>query len=156
MEGIADELAAHRFFARLPAGLRAELAGCANNAVFHTDQRLVSEGDVAEVFYAIRSGRVAVGSRPPSGSLKLVQTLHSGDVLGWSWLIPPYRWRFDAVAMEPVRAIELHAACVRSYLERHPQAGFDVAIGVAGVMAERLESARLRLMDLYGGDAARG
>lgn len=154
MQHIADELAEHRFFASLPADLTKRLAGCANNAVFQPGERLISEGGVADMFYAIRSGRVAVGVRPPAGSLALIETLHSGDVLGWSWLVPPHRWRFDAVAIEPVRAIQLHAACVRTYLAEHPEAGYAVATGIASVMAERLESSRLRLLDLYGGGRA--
>lgn len=154
VEHIADELDAHRFFAHFPAELRHRLAGCANNVVFDAEQRLITEGGVADRFYAIRAGRVAVGVRKPSGSLALIQTLHSGDILGWSWLLPPHRWRFDAIAMETVRAIELHAHCVRTYLEEHPRAGYDVAVAVAGVMEERLESARLRLLDLYGDGGA--
>ena len=154
MQHIADELAAHRFFAHLPAELREQLAGCAGNAVFQTGARLISEGGAADSFYAIRSGRVAVGTRPPNGALALVETLHSGDVLGWSWLLPPHRWRFDAIAIEPVHAIQLHAACVLTYLDAHPEAGYEVALGVAGIMAERLESARLRLLDLYGSGRA--
>ena len=150
MQSIADELAAHRFFAHLPAELREQLAGCANNIAVETGTRLISEGGAADTFYAIRSGRVAVGSRPPNGALALIETLHSGDVLGWSWLLPPHRWRFDAIAVEPVRAIQLHAPCVRAYLDAHPEAGYEVALRVAGIMAERLESARLRLLDLYG------
>ena len=154
MQHIADELAEHRFFAGLPVELTTRLADCASNIVFHGGERLVSEGGVADTFFAIRSGRVAVGVRPPAGSLALIETLHSGDLLGWSWLLPPHRWRFDAVAIEPVRAIQLHAACVRTYLTEHPEAGYAVAIGIAGVMAERLESSRLRLLDLYGGGHA--
>lgn len=150
MQHVGDELDRHRFFSHLPDELRRRLAGCANNVVFTTDRRLITEGGVADRFYAIRSGRVAVGVRRPNGSLALVQTLHAGDILGWSWLLPRHRWRFDAVAIETVHAIELDADCVRTYLSEHPQAGYDVAVAIAGVMEERLESARLRLLDLYG------
>jgi len=154
VQHIADELTEHRFFASLPADLTKRLADCANNVVVQQGERLITEGGVADTFYAIRSGRVAVGVRPPAGALAIVETLHSGDLLGWSWLVPPHRWRFDAVAIEPVRAIQLHAACVRTYLTEHPEAGYAVATGIASVMAERLESARLRLLDLYGSGRA--
>jgi len=150
MRHISDELAEHRFFARLPDELRVRLADCANNVVFDTGRQLLKEGAPADSFFAVRAGRVAVGIRTPNRGLALIETLHTGDILGWSWLFPPYRWHFDAVAIEPVRAIELHAECIRSYLEGRPQAGFDLVLGVAAVMEERLESARLRLLDLYG------
>ena len=150
VQHVADELAAHRFFARLPDDLRTRLADCANNVAFAAEQRLLSEGAPAGSFFAIRSGRVAVGIRTPNRGLAVIETLHAGDLLGWSWLFPPYRWHFDAVALEPVRAVELHAPCIRSYVEEHPRAGYDLVRGIAEVMEERLESARLRLLDLYG------
>ena len=149
---VSDELAEHRFFVRLGDDLRARLADCTNNVVYAADQELLREGAVANSFFAIRSGRVAVGIRKPNQGLVVIETLHAGDLLGWSWLFPPHRWHFDAVAIEPVRAIELHAECIRSYIGAHPAAGFELVRGIAEVMEERLESARLRLLDLYGSD----
>lgn len=151
MRHVADELAGHRFFARLPEDLRTRLADCANNVVFAAEQRLLAEGAPASSFFAIRSGRVAVGIRTPNRGLAVIETLHAGDILGWSWLFAPYRWHFEAVAVEPVRAVELHAECIRRYVEEHPRAGWDLVRGIAEDMEERLESARLRLIDLYGG-----
>jgi CRP/FNR family transcriptional regulator, cyclic AMP receptor protein len=154
---VADELAEHRFFSRLPQDLRERLADCAHNVVFDTGGQVLREGLPADSFFAIRAGRVAVGVRAPNGGLGLIETLHAGDILGWSWLFPPYRWHFDAVAIEPVRAVELHADCIRAYLAEHPQAGYELVRSIAEVMEERLESARMRLLDLYGrGDDAHG
>ena len=147
---ISDLLVDHRFFQPLPDELRERLARCSELVTFGTGENLLTEGAQANSFFAIRSGRVAVGVHTPNRGLAVIETLHPGDIVGWSWLFPPYRWHFDAVALEPVKAVELHAECIRSYLDADPRAGYELVRGIAGVMQERIESARLRLIDLYG------
>ncbi|MGV1037205.1 MAG: cyclic nucleotide-binding domain-containing protein [Candidatus Nanopelagicales bacterium] len=147
---IDEVLAGHRFFAPLPQEFRGRLAGCSRLIEFEEGEHLVSAGSAANSFFAIRSGRVAIGIQTPNRGLAVIETLHAGDIVGWSWLFPPFRWHFDAVAVRPVRAVELNAQCIRSYLDENPQAGFELVCGLASVMEERLESARMRLIDLYG------
>lgn len=151
---LAEELAAHRFFEVFPDELRNRLAGCANNVVFAAGETLCTEGTPAKSFYAIRSGRVNVGVHVPNKGLVTLETLQTGDIMGWSWVLPPYRWHFDAVAAEPVRAIELHSDCLLPYLDENPAAGYRLISEVAKIMEERLESARIRLLDLFGRDDA--
>lgn len=150
LTSLAEELADHRFFQQLPVAVRARLAECANNVVFEPGAEIVSEGSAADTFLAVRSGRVAVGFRTPARGLAVTETLHGGDVLGWSWLFAPYRWQFDAIALERVHAVELHANCIRSYLDQNPGTGFDLVRDAARAMGEQLHAARLRLIDLYG------
>lgn len=155
--GVADdrikqELASHRFFRSLPEELRDRLAGCGEFVSFDKETEILTEGAPANSFFAIRSGRVAIGVHTPNRGLVTIETLHSGDIAGWSWLFPPYRCHLDAVALEPVEAIELHAQCIRSYVDEDPKAGLLLVNAIAAVMEERLESARMRLVDLYGGD----
>ncbi|MGC9960946.1 MAG: cyclic nucleotide-binding domain-containing protein [Acidimicrobiales bacterium] len=149
---IAEELAEHRFFALFPEDLRRRLAECANNVVFDTGAALCTEGTPAKSFFAIRAGRVNVGVHVPSKGLVSLETLQTGDILGWSWVVPPYVWHFDAVAVEHVRAVELHADCLLPYLEENPAAGYRLMTEVAKIMEERLESTRIRLLDLFGDD----
>ena len=117
---MAEELAGHRFFELFPDDLRVRLAQCANNVVFDAGATLCTEGTSAKSFFAIRSGRVNVGVHVPSKGLVSLETLQTGDILGWSWVVPPYVWHFDAVAVEQVRAVELHADCLLPYLEENP------------------------------------
>ena len=147
---INDLLVGHRFFQPLPDELRERLAGCSELVTFKAGENLLTEGAQANSFFAIRSGRVAVGVHTPNRGLAVIETLHPGDIVGWSWLFQLHRWRFDAVALEPVRAVELHAACIRSYLDSDPRAGYELVCAIAAVMHERIESARFRLIDLYG------
>ncbi len=151
---LAEELATHRFFEAFPEDLRRRLAQCANNVVFDAGAVLCTEGTPAKSFFALRAGRVNVGVYVPSKGLVTLETLQSGDIMGWSWVLPPYRWHFDAVAVEQVRAVELHADCLLPYFEENPAAGYHLMTAVARIMEERLESARIRLLDLFGREDA--
>ncbi len=147
---IAEELEHQRFFRELSPDMRGRLSGCAERVQFDKDVPILTEGGPADSFFVILGGRVAVGVHTPERGLAVIETLQAGDVLGWSWLFKPYRWNFDAVSIRPVRAIEFNAPCIRSYLEANPKAAFELVTGIAGVMEDRLQSARMRLIDLYG------
>ena len=91
------------------------LVGCASNVRFETGQFILREGEEANSFYLLRQGKAALEIHAPGRGPISIQTLGAGEVLGWSWLVPPYRWRFDARATELTRAIALTAnACARS------------------------------------------
>ena len=79
-----------------------------------------------------------------------IETLEAGEVLGWSWLFPPYRWHFDARALSLVRATIFDGACLRGKCEEDAQLGYDLMSRFAQVVIERLQSTRLRLLDVYG------
>lgn len=150
MKAIADLLSEHRFFADLPAEARDVLAGCGRNVTIEPGARIMREGDHADVFWAIRAGRVRVGVTHPTRGMLDLETLEDGDILGWSWLFPPYRFRFDAVAATAVHAVRFDAGCLRDKCERDPRLGYTLVQRFARVLDERLVSARLRLLDLYG------
>ena len=147
---IAEEFDRHRFFTRLSPAMRQRLAQCAEHVEFPADHPVLIEGEPANSMYAILKGRVAVGVRSPQRGLQVIDTLQRGDILGWSWLFEPYLWTFDAVTVKPVRAIEIHVDCIRPYLAEDPLAANELLREVAAVMAERLASARLRLIDMFG------
>src|SRR6266498_4260953 len=81
------------------------LAACAMPAEFKQGELIFREGDPANRFYLIRSGRVELEAEVKERDRMLIQTIGPGDVLGWSWLFPPYYWRFDARAATSVKAI---------------------------------------------------
>ncbi|MFN0086655.1 MAG: cyclic nucleotide-binding domain-containing protein [Blastocatellia bacterium] len=143
-------LAEHPFFHGLPADDIQLLAGCASNAVFKAGEMICREGDEADQFYLIRQGKGALEIHVPERGQVVLQTIGAGEILGWSWLIPPYRWRFDARAVELVRAIALDGKCLRGKCEANPRLGYELLKRVAGVFAERLLATRLQLLDVYG------
>ena len=149
MEDLRRVLAAHPFFADLPAAHLALLAGCATNVRMPVGTYLARVGEPADRFYLVRAGKVALEVLPPGREPLVVQTAGAGDVLGWSWLVPPHRWSFDAVAVEDTRAIALDGACLRGKCETDHALGYELLRRFAIVMAQRLEATRLQLLDVY-------
>jgi len=147
---IGELLATHPFFAGLGADDVALLAGCGRNVQFDAGEKIFREGEPADQFYVIRHGLVAIEIMSPTAGAVVLETLRDGDVLGWSWLFPPYRWTFDARALEATRATELDGACLRGKCEHDPRLGYDLMRRFAGIVLDRLQAARVRLLDLYG------
>jgi CRP/FNR family transcriptional regulator, cyclic AMP receptor protein len=150
MQTIAEYLPHHPFFAGLDESVATLVAGCAVNVHFRPGQHLFREGAPADTFYVIRHGRVSIEVRPAAGPPVVVDTAHDDDVLGWSWLVPPYRWRYDARATEQTSAIAFDGACLRGKGQDDPEIGYALLQRVVTVMATRLHSARTRMLDLYG------
>jgi CRP-like cAMP-binding protein len=147
---VADVVSNHPLLAGLPTGAVAEVAGCARNVAFPAGGLLLAEGDPADTAYLVRRGRVAIEVRAPGPGSLVIETVGPGSVVGWSWLIPPYSWRFDARAMDPVGAIALNAACLREKADRDPAVGYALMTRVASILLDRLQATRVRLLDLYG------
>jgi CRP-like cAMP-binding protein len=149
METLDELLAKHHFFQGLHADDLKFLAGCAANAHFDAGQFLLREGEAAERFYAIRAGTVAVEIHVPDRGPVMVQTIGPGEILGWSWLFPPFRWQFDARAREAVRATLFDGACVRKKCDTNPSLGYELMKRLAHLVSQRLEATRVQLLDLY-------
>ncbi|HTT86555.1 MAG TPA: cyclic nucleotide-binding domain-containing protein, partial [Acidimicrobiales bacterium] len=111
---------------------------------------LLAENDPADTLYLLRRGSVAIEIHAPGRGPITIETVGPGAVVGWSWLVPPYRWHFDARAATAVGAVALDGACLRSKSEEDPVLGYALMKRVAAVLVERLQMTRLRLLDLYG------
>jgi CRP-like cAMP-binding protein len=127
---------------------------CATEQHVDAGAQLCREGEPADVFYLITSGLVALEVVVPGRDALLVETLHDGDLLGWSWLYEPKRWQFDARAVEPCRLLVFDGACVRSACAAEPELGYAFMQRFAAVMVERLQATRLQLLDVYGNATA--
>jgi len=149
METLERILAEHSFFEGLETEYLKLLVGCASNVRFQAGAYLFREGEEASHFYLIRQGRVAVEIYAPQRPPIVVQTLEGGDILGWSWLIPPYHWRFDARVVEPSRAIALDGKCLRSKCEENHDLGYVLLKRFAHIVDQRLEATRIQLLDVY-------
>jgi CRP-like cAMP-binding protein len=130
------------------------ISGCGSNVHFAEGDVLFRSGDPANAFYAIRDGAVAIELHVPQRGGVTIETVEAGEVIGWSWIFPPYRWQFDARALSPVRATSFDGACLRSKCEQDPELGYELMKRFARVFAERLRWTRLRLLDVYGGRGA--
>jgi CRP-like cAMP-binding protein len=150
MESLEQILAESPFLQGLQPKHLNLVTGCASNVRFDGGQYLFREGEEAEKFYILRHGRVSLEIFTPDRGPITIQTLETGDVLGWSWLVPPYQWRFDAKATELVRAIALDGKCLRTKCEQDHDLGFDLLKRFSHIIEQRLEATRLQLLDVYG------
>ena len=150
METLEPLLAGHPFLKGLePAHLKL-IVGCASNVVFNAGQFLFREGEEANNFYIIRQGKVIIETFVPTHGAIAINTRTDGEILGWSWLVPPYRWHFDARALELTRAISLDGKCLRQKCEDDHDLGFEIMKRFNLIIASRLEATRLQLLDVYG------
>jgi len=150
MENLERILSEHPFLKDLDERHVKLLVGCASNVVFKAGEFIFREGDNADYFYIIRHGKAQIETFIPQKGPLAIQTREAGEVMGWSWLVPPYKWHFDARAFELTRAIALDGKCLREKCEKDHDLGYEIMKRFALLIAQRLEATRLQLMDVYG------
>lgn len=149
MEGLERILKEHPFFAPFAKEHLDLLVGCARNHRFAAGQFLFHESGPADEFFLIRHGKVSLEIAPPGGEPIVFETLKDGDIVGASWLIPPYRWMFDARAGELTRAIGLDAACLRGKCDADPRLGYEMMKRFLPILVSRLQATRLQILDFH-------
>jgi len=149
MENLERIIAEHPFFSGMATEHLRLLAGCASNTRFDAGHFILREGEEANEFYLIRHGKVALEVYTPDRGAVTIQTLGPGEILGWSWLVPPYRWKFDARAVELTRALALDGKCLREKSESDCQLGYELLKRFSQVMVDHLQAARLQLLNVY-------
>ncbi|MFD4506870.1 cyclic nucleotide-binding domain-containing protein [Streptomyces sp. NPDC058457] len=135
----------------LPQAQRERLMELAHEVSFPEDSRIFEAGGTADRFWVIRSGAVNLDQEVTSRKRVTVASLGAGDLLGWSWLFPPYTWDFGAVAFSQVRAYEYDASAVLALCVEDPLLGLSLVRTVAEILASRLEVTRGKLLDAYVG-----
>ena len=153
IETLEHVIAEHSFFEGLEERHIQFIVGCAKNVRFNEGQVIFRAGDHADQFYFIREGLVALELTVPQRGHTILQTVAAGEVVGWSWLIAPYRWHFDARALLATRALSFDAKCLRAKCEEDHDLGYEILKRFTRVVSERLEVTRMQLLDLYGGGA---
>jgi CRP-like cAMP-binding protein len=149
-ENLTEILRQHPFLHNVADEHMQTIVGCASNVRFAEGAYLIREGEIANKFFLIRSGRVALEIDVSGRGGLRIQTVGPGEVLGWSWLISPYRWHFNGVAVMDTRVIALDAECLRNKCENDKHFGYEMLKRLAVVMEKRLEATRMQLLDLYG------
>jgi CRP/FNR family cyclic AMP-dependent transcriptional regulator len=145
-------LAEHSFFAGLTSEHMKLLVGCASNVKFEEGSYIFRQDEEANQFYIIREGLVAIEIPESRRKSITIETLGRDDVLGWSWLVSPYRWHFNARVVETTRAITLDAKCLRGKCEQDHELGFELLSRVLHVVEQRLRSTRMQLINVYGAE----
>jgi len=151
METLERIIAEHPFFDGLESYYIGLLTGCASNVRFSAGTYIFKEGEEANHFYLIRGGKVTIEIFAPQSQALTVETLEQGDVLGWSWLVPPYIWNFHGRAAQETRAIALDGKCLRAKCEQNHDLGYEVLKRFSQLMVRRLQATRFQLLDVYAG-----
>jgi CRP/FNR family cyclic AMP-dependent transcriptional regulator len=145
-ETTAAALAAHPFLRGMSRDHLAVLAEAASDVMFAPRDRLFDDGGTACRFWLIQSGFVALDLLVPGEGRVRIDTVGMGELVGWSWLFPPYKCAFGAVAASPVEAFEFDARAVRAQCAADPAFGYELTRRLAEVLAKRLQSTRFRLI----------
>lgn len=143
-------LADHPFTAGLEEDDILELAGCVvGRSEWKAGETILQRGDAADQMHLLVDGTIAIEVRPPGQGARTIQTLHGGDLLGWSWLLEPYRWTFDASASTVASAITIDAELLRRRIESDHAFGLVIWERVTRAIVNRLEATRLQVLDVY-------
>lgn len=137
------------FFEGINDSSMTEIANCARLMQCRTGTLVARQGEAANEFYLIREGRLAVGF-PAAQAEVTIQTLRAGDLVGWSWLMPPYQWQFDIRAVSDCVLIAIDGRTLRENCEVDRELGYELMKRLSHVMVERLRATRLQLLDVYG------
>jgi len=143
---LEQEVAAHPFLIGISEHHIRLLADSASRVTFEANQLIFREGETANRFYLLETGKVALESGGKGNEPVTVDVIGAGDLLGWSWLFPPYIWHFSARALQPTKAIFFYGTVLREYCEADPSLGFELFKRMGEVMIKRLQSARTRLL----------
>jgi CRP/FNR family transcriptional regulator, cyclic AMP receptor protein len=153
-EVTAEALATHPFLHGMSRDQLAVLAESACDVRFPARHRLFEDGGLARRFWLIRCGHVSLDLQIPGEGPVVIETIGMGELLGWSWLFPPYKWAFGAVAATEVEAFEFDAAAVREHCGADPELGYELNQRITRVLAKRLQATRIRLIARSGYAAA--
>ena len=145
---LATRVALHPFLAGMSRTHLALLTDCAIAAHFEKGQTILREGEFAKGFYLIESGEVVLESGEEFGQPVVVDTIGPGNSLGWSWMFPPYVWRFTARAVEPIDAIFFYGTILREYCEKDHSLGYELLKRITLVMLRRLQATRDRMLSI--------
>jgi len=144
-----DYLSTHTFFSGLDDSYRKFLSNSVTELQIKKGGVLFKQGDRADKFYLLRKGQVSVQVPALMGPSLEIQTLGEDQVLGWSWLIPPYRWIFLARAVEDSELLEFDGGAILARCEEDPKFGYELFKCFAALMSERLGAARQKMMDQW-------
>jgi CRP/FNR family cyclic AMP-dependent transcriptional regulator len=156
MNALNDAIIQHAFFRGMKPHHLNVLTTGARTAAFEAGDLLFREGQPANQFFLITSGRIALEMHEPTGTTLLVQTLGVGEVLGWSWLFPPFSWHLQARVLEPTSVIVLSGAHLLIVAESNHDFGYELMKRVAQVVICRLQATRKQLLALQAESATKG
>jgi CRP/FNR family transcriptional regulator, cyclic AMP receptor protein len=151
IEPMRTRVALHPFLVGMNRSQLALLIDCAMAVQFEKGQTIFSEGETANRFYLIETGDIALESSNGPANPVIIDTIGAGELLGWSWMFPPYTWRFTARAVESTSAIFFYGTILREYCERDCSLGYELFKRMAPIMIKRMQAARRKMLAIQSG-----
>lgn len=146
-QSTTEYLSAHEFFSGFSDDALKFLYTCSSTYEIKKGQILFRQGENADKFYVVRNGRISIQMPAIMGPTLEIQTLGKDQVLGWSWLISPYKWNFQALAEEDSELLKFDGAAILARCEQEPKFGYELLKKFAALMSMRLDAARQKMMD---------
>lgn len=145
-----EVLFGHPFFKGLSDEYLERLVAVARDVNVEANRFIFRDGTDANCFLVVYGGDVAIELHVPGKGPRIIQTVHAGEVLGWSWLFPPHRWTFDARALNEVSAYCLDAPSLLEAVEADHEFGYEMVRRFSEIVVNRLNAARMQVLDVYG------
>jgi CRP/FNR family cyclic AMP-dependent transcriptional regulator len=150
MKDIEDLIREHPFFEMMDKKYLELISGCGKNVHFNAGKYIAEENDPADTFYVLRKGMVRIEIKDASRGYIPIQTVCEGNIVGWTWIFPPYRWEYSVKVINDTSAIEMDGKCLRQKCEEDPALGYALMKRFALTMSERLKATRMQVIDVYG------
>ncbi len=149
MSEVFDLLVDHPFFKEMTDDQIRVVAETGTLVSYDEGEFIFSEGGKADSCFLILDGGVALGLQKPGYGRTAILTLHAGDLLGWSWLYPPYRWSYDAHVHSDTKAIRFDGARLKEAADADPVLGYELMKRFTDMLVKRMQSIRIQLLDVY-------
>jgi CRP-like cAMP-binding protein len=146
---IIADLKNHQFLQGLTDAQLATISELTAPVSVPAGQFLGREHEPARFGFLIQSGRVAIDVHTPHRGEVRIETIGPGEIVGWSWMIPPHSWRFNAKVVEPVTALRFDGEKLRKLCQTDHELGNQLLQRLVMVVASRLAATRVRLLDIY-------
>lgn len=146
-EPIGVRVSLHPFLAGMNPHHLLLLTDCADVIHFKKGEIILNEGDHADCFYLLETGKVVLEATTKEHKHVLVETISAGELLGWSWMFPPYIWHFTARAAEATDALGFSGPALREYCEKVHSLGYELFKRMSAVMTHRVQSARMKMLE---------
>lgn len=147
--GLLGTFAGHAFLRGLSDRQQMLLASGARPFRAQAGELLAREGSPATMFLLVQEGHVALDLHIPGRGAFPIQTVGPGEVVGWSWIVPPHIWQFDCRAVDATEGLAFDAQWLREKCEQDHELGYQLLKQLVTVVGHRLAGTRLRLLDMY-------
>ncbi len=149
MDSINQILIAHPFFKDLTPAIIQRLIRFSSLGKFNAGQYVFTEGEEANDFYLVLKGGISLEVNIANYGPVTIENIGRGDIMGWSWLYPPFRWHFDARAKEETEVIVLNGKALRAHIEIDHELGYNLMKSMGKIMGQRLQSTRKKIIEFY-------